>query len=95
MTTQLRRYTVADEAGLDRLVAWFPKLMPVRERYGFTVDWAYADRANLQFVWSVSHPGNFEAALADYEPSPERREAFDGFDNPITEMVVGFVDQIV
>lgn len=95
MTTQLRRYTVANEAGLDRLVAWFPKLIPVRERYGFTVDWAYADHANLQFVWSVSHGGDFEAALVDYEPSPERSEAFAGFDNPITEMVVGFVDKVV
>ena len=38
MTTQLRRYDIADEAGLDRLAAWFPKLIPVREKYGFSVD---------------------------------------------------------
>ncbi len=38
MTTQLRRYDLADEAGLDRLAAWFPSLgIPVREKYGFTV----------------------------------------------------------
>jgi len=95
MTTQLRRYQVQDEAGLDRLAAWFPRLVPVREKYGFKVEWAYADYENLQFVWAVSHVGDFEAALADYEPSPERSAAFEGFDNPITEMVLGYVDQVV
>jgi len=94
MTAQLRRYTVADEAGLDRLAAWFPKLIPVREKYGFTVEWAYADYENLQFVWLVSHDADFEAALVTYEPSPERTAAFDGFDNPITDMTIAFVDKV-
>jgi len=93
-TTQLRRYTVADSAGLDRLAAWFPTLVPVREKYGFTVHWAYADYDNLQFVWAVSHDGDFEEALTRYEPSSERAAAFDGFDNPIIDMVIGFVDQV-
>ena len=95
MKTQLRRYTVADKAGLEALVAWFPKLIPVGEKYDFKVLWAYADFENLQFVWAVSHDGDFEAALAEYEPSRERTAAFDGFDNPIAEMMVGFVDQVV
>ena len=95
MTTQLRRYQVGDKDGLDRLAAWFPKLVPVREKYGFTVRWAYADYENLQFVWAVSHDGDFEAALADYEPSPERAEAFAGFDNPITDMHLSFVSEII
>jgi len=94
-TIQLRRYAVADRAGLQRLAAWFPKLIPVRERYGFTVLWAYADYDNLQFVWAVSHPGDFEDAVTAYEPSPERSEAFAGFDNPIVEMTIGFVDAVV
>ena len=93
-TTQLRRYTIADEAGLDRLVAWFPKLVPVREKYGFTIEFAYADYENLQFVWAVSHEGDFEAAMEIYNPSPERTEAFDGFDNPIVEMYLAFVDPV-
>ena len=94
-TTQLRRYAVSDEAGLDRLAAWFPKLVPVREKYGFTVEWAYADYENLQFIWAVSHDGDFEEAMTLYEPSPERTEAFTGFDNPITGMVLGFVDPVI
>ena len=95
MTTQLRRYDIADKAGLDRLVAWFPKLIPVREKYGFSVDWAFADYENLQFIWSVSHDGDFDAAMVEYDPSPERAGAFAGFDNPITGMKVGFVDRVV
>lgn len=95
MTTQLRRYEVSNEAGLDRLAAWFPKLVPVREKYGFTVHWAYADYEHLQFVWLVSHDGDFEAAMVDYDPSPERADAFAGFDNPIVSMKVAFVDQVV
>lgn len=94
-TTQLRRYTVSDEAGLDRLAAWFPKLIPVRETYGFTVHSAYADYEHLQFVWVVSHDGDFEEAMTRYDPSPERAEVFKGFDNPILEMVVGFVDPVI
>lgn len=94
MTTQLRRYSLPDEAGLDRLVEWFPNIVAVREKYGFTVDWAVVDRENLEFVWSVSHDGDFEAALAEYEPSPERAAAFEGFDNPITDMKVGFVEPV-
>ena len=95
MATQLRRYTVADEAGLDRLVAWFPTLVPVREHYGFRVQWAYADYEHLQFVWAVSHDGDFEAAVAAYEPSPERTAAFEGFENPIISMTVSIVDQVM
>ena len=94
MKTQLRQYAVADREGLERLATWFPKLIPVREKYGFTIEWAYADYENLTFTWAVSHPADFEAALVDYEPSPERAAAFEGFDNPITEMTIGFVDKI-
>jgi hypothetical protein len=94
MATQLRRYEVA-EGGLDRLVEWFPKIIPVREKYGFTVNFAYADRETNEFVWSVSHPGDFSAAEAEYSTSSERTEAFEGFDNPVTELHVTMVDEVV
>lgn len=95
MATQLRRYTVADEAGLERLSAWFPNIVAVREKYGFTVDFAFADKENLQFVWSTSHPGDFDSALEVYNDSPERTAAFEGFESPVTNMVVAMVDQVV
>ncbi len=94
MATQLRRYEV-DPERLDELVAWFPKIVKVREQYGFTVDVAYADRENHQFTWSVSHPGDFEAALAEYERSPERAAAFEGFVSPVTKMYVSMVEPAI
>ncbi len=93
MPTQLRRYTIAD-GQMDRFVAWFPNIIPAREAYGFTVDWAYADREHSQFVWSVSHPGDFDAAVNTYNESPERKAAFEGFESPVTEMVLAMVDQV-
>lgn len=94
MPTQLRRYEIA--AGqLDTMVEWFPNLIPVREQYGFTVNFAYADRENDQFVWSVSHQGDFEAAEAEYGSSPERAAVFEGFQNPVTAMYVAMVDEVV
>jgi len=93
MATQLRRYEVA-EGQLDRLVEWFPTIVAVREQYGFTVDFAFADRENNQFVWCVSHPGDYEAALAVYDKSPERAAAFEGFESPVTGMHVAMVDPV-
>tara|TARA_Y100000590_G_scaffold360116_1_gene416246 strand:- start:4420 stop:4713 length:294 start_codon:yes stop_codon:yes gene_type:complete len=93
MTAQLRRYEV--EAGqMDRLVEWFPTIAAVRDQYGFTIEAAYADTENSEFVWIVSYPGDieaFEAALADYNDSPERAAAFDGFNSPVTKMHLSYV----
>ncbi len=94
MATQLRRYSVAD-GGLDKLAEWFPRIIPVREKFGFTVDFAYVDREHNEFVWAVSHPGDFEGALARYNDSPERAAAFEGFSSPVLSMVVSYVEQAV
>lgn len=94
MTTQLRRYEVAD-GQLDYLVEWFPRLVPVRERFGFTVNFAYADRETNQFVWSVTHPGDFAAAEREYNSSPERTAVFKGFNDPLTAMHVAVVDVVI
>lgn len=91
MATQLRRYEV-DPARLNEMVEWFPKIVEVRKKFGFTVDFAYADHENSQFIWSVSHPGDYEAALAEYNDSPERAAAFEGFTSPVTKMHVSMVE---
>ena len=43
MATQLRRYEIA-EGRLDDIANWFPAIVPVRAKFGFTVEFAYADR---------------------------------------------------
>ena len=88
MTVQLRRYEV-ERGGLARLVEWFPTIAQVRDQYGFTIEAAYADQENSEFVWIVSYPGNlddFESAVATYNESPERAAAFEGFDSPVTQL---------
>ena len=94
MPTQLRRYEIEDGA-MDRMVAWFPNIIPVREKFGFTVNFAYADWETYQFIWSVSHPDDFAAAEAVYGESPERTAAFVGFENPVTAMHVAMVEEVV
>ena len=93
MTVELRRYEV--EAGeLGRLVDWFPTIAAVRDKYGFTVEFAYADSDSSEFVWAVSYPGDveaFESALAIYNDSPERAAAFDVFASPVAKMHLSYV----
>ncbi len=95
MTVQLRRYEV-EAGGMERLVDWFPTIAAVRDHYGFTIEAAYADNENSEFVWIVSYPGNveaFESAVAEYNDSPERAAAFDGFDSPVAKMHLSYVDK--
>ena len=77
-TVQLRRYSLpADTAEQDRWVEWWRTLRPAREQYGFTILFGYVDRAAAEFVWAVSHDGDFDAAEAAYMASPERATLFD------------------
>ena len=95
MTVQLRRYEV-EACEMGRLVDWFPTIAAVRDQYGFTIEGAYADNENSEFVWIVSYPGNidaFESALALYNDSPERAAAFDGFHSPVTKMHLSYVEK--
>ncbi len=95
-TVQLRRYELVDGM-MDDFVAWFPTIVPVRAKYGFTVEWAYADRATNQFVWAVSHPGDeaaFKAAEGPYSESPERSEVFAGQPKRVETLHLAFVDRV-
>ena len=94
MATQLRRYEIA-EGRLDDIANWFPAIVPVRAKFGFTVEFAYADSDANEFVWAVSYPGSvedFEAAVEAYNDSPERAELFAGFESPVTAMHLSYVD---
>ncbi len=75
MTTyEFRRYTMIPEM-FDEFIAWYRAgVPPIRERFGFTVEWCVVDRQHLHFDWLVSHPGTeeeFRAAEVVFETSPE------------------------
>ena len=95
-TTQLRRYEV-EKGRLTELADWFPTIGAVREKYGFTIEFAYADEESSEFIWAVSYPGDtddFDKILAVYNDSPERASAFAGFESPVKNTHLSFVSTI-
>jgi hypothetical protein len=88
-TTQLRRYRIV--AGeLDAFVDWWrTRLLPAREAFGFTLDFALVVPETDEFVWAVSVDGD-EAAFsrldAAWTASPERAAAFDGVPQRVASM---------
>ena len=68
---QLRRYEIKP-GEMDAFLEAVRAAFPVREQYGFTVQFALVDEERNQFCWAVSHDGDFAAAEAEYYASPER-----------------------
>lgn len=68
---QLRRYRL-QPGSLDAFLDAWRAACVVRAQYGFTVEYAVADRDHDGFVWAVSAEGDFEAADRAYYDSPER-----------------------
>lgn len=92
-TVQLRRYEMVPGT-MDAFLAWFPQVIPVRAQYGFTVLFAYADRERDEFIWAVSHDGDFEAAVAAYTDSPARAAVFKDQPERVANAHVSFVEVI-
>ena len=70
-SVQLRRYEIKPGA-MDAFLAAVRAAFVVRERYGFGVAFALVDEQHNEFVWAVTHEGDFAAAEAEYYASPER-----------------------
>ncbi len=96
-TVQLRRYEF-EPGRLAAFLAWFPLLVPVRERYGFRLLFALADRERDTFTWAVEHDGDeaaFTAAQTTYDDSSERAEVFATFPAGIARSEIGFADDVL
>ncbi|HEY3943268.1 MAG TPA: NIPSNAP family protein [Acidimicrobiales bacterium] len=76
-TVQLRRYQIVP-GEMEAFVAWWRTVRPAREQYGFEVLFAFVDESTNQFVWAVSHEGDFDEAERVYLASPERAAVFAG-----------------
>ena len=94
MAVQLRRYEVVD-GQMDDLIAWFPTIAAVREKFGFKVEFMYADREHNELVWAVSHPDDFDGAYEEFAASPERAAAFEGQPSRVSEAHVAMVDVVI
>jgi|GEM_PF-3188648 len=96
-TLMLRRYTLAPGTA-DEFLAWWRSHIPaLRERAGFTVEWAYLDRTGGTFTWALSHPGDestFRAADAAYARDP-RRDAALVLAPALVDVAVGFPERVL
>ena len=70
-TVQLRRYEIKP-GEMDDFVAAWRDVLPVRKQYGFAVAFAVIDREREEFVWAVTHDGDFATDEQAYYASPER-----------------------
>jgi hypothetical protein len=70
-SVQLRRYEIKP-GEMEQFLAAVRAAFVVREQYGFGVEFALVDDERNEFVWAVSHDGDFPAAEAAYYASPER-----------------------
>ena len=70
-SVQLRRYELKP-GEMEAFLEAVRRAFVVREQYGFTVAFALIDEERNEFVWAVSHDGDFAAAEAEYYASAER-----------------------
>lgn len=96
-TFQLRRYKIAD-GKLPEFTAWLNStLIPVRESFGYRIEFQLVDREASEFVWCVSLEGDEAAFLAiqqRYNDSDERANAFETFPKCIDSMQISFVEAL-
>ncbi len=96
-THQLRRYKIAD-GKLPEFTSWLNStLIPVRESFGFRVEFQLVDKEAGEFVWCVSLGGdenNFLKIQEQYNESPQRAKAVETLPKCIVSMQISFVEAL-
>ena len=96
-TFQLRRYKIA-EGKLPEFTSWLHStLIPVRESFGYRIEFQLVDGEASEFIWCVSLEGDeaeFLAIQKRYNESEERARAFETFPNCIDSMQISFVEAL-
>ena len=96
-THQLRRYKIAD-GKIPEFASWLNStLIPVREGFGFRVEFQLVDREASEFVWCVSLSGDQDDFLKiqeQYNSSAERAEAVETLPKCIDAMHISFVEAL-
>lgn len=68
---QLKRYWITRDRWDEYLAVW-RRIAAIRQRAGFAIPFALADRENNVFTWAVSHP-DFAEGAARYYADEERK----------------------
>ncbi len=96
-THQLRRYKIS-EGKLPDFISWLNStLIPVREGFGFRVEFQLVDREASEFIWCVSLEGDQDHFLKtqdQYNTSSERDKAVETMPKCIDSMQISFVDAL-
>lgn len=96
-TYQLRRYEL-EEALAEEFVTWaVTKIFPLREQFGYKVEWSYFDRSNSEFVWMASAEcgqEEFEAKDASWLASEERAKAAVSMPQALIKLNASFVEKV-
>ena len=73
MSVHVGRHRIS-EGKLDQFVEeWRSGVVPLREAFGFTFLGAWSLPQTHEFVWVVSHEGDFDEANRSYYESAERK----------------------
>jgi hypothetical protein len=74
MLCQVRTYPVREGAMDEFIALWRDHLVPLREKYGYSVAGAWRSPDDLTFTWVVCHeaPDGWDAAEKTYYDAPER-----------------------
>ena len=71
MEYQLRDYDVKPGVFDEFIGEWAANIVPLRRKFGFSVEGAWTNAEQTRFVWMLSRD-DFEAADRAYYASPER-----------------------
>jgi hypothetical protein len=80
---QLRRYEIEPGHMDDFLEVW-RALVAVHHIYGFSIRFGLIDDDASEFVYAVSHDGDFDSAHRQYVESPERAAVRANMGNYVT-----------
>ncbi|MFC4950027.1 hypothetical protein [Pseudonocardia sp. GCM10023141] len=69
---QFRRYELKRDA-MDDFVVWWTRIVPIRERIGFTLLCAFALRETNEFVSAWHYDGDIVELESRYYGDPQRR----------------------
>ncbi len=96
-TYQLRRYKITAGA-MSGFTDWLNStLIPVREEFGFRVEFKLVDHEASEFVWCVSLQGDeaqFLKIQDQYNNSAERAKAVETLPKCIESMQISFVEAL-
>ncbi len=75
MHYEFRRYKIQSGRIDEFVAAWKEGVVPLREKYGFTLHGAWAVDETDEFIWVLGHTGieSFESATRRYYESNARK----------------------